>query len=122
MTGTTYSVLVVEDETMIRMMLVEMLEEIGHTVIGEAAHLEQAIDLATGINFDYAVLDINLAGRSSLPVAQIIKSRKIPFVFSTGYGADAIPTEFADNLAVRKPFTLEALRRTVHSLMTGANA
>ena len=46
----TYSVFVVEDETMIRMMVVEMLEELGHTVAAEAAHFEQALDLASVVS------------------------------------------------------------------------
>ncbi|SED20580.1 response regulator [Bradyrhizobium erythrophlei] len=117
MKGPPYSVFVVEDETMIRMMLVEMLEELGHTVAAEAAQLEQAIELAKTREFDLAVLDLNLAGRSSLTVAEIIKGRKLPFIFSTGYGANGIPPEFADAPAIRKPFTVEALGQAVNALM-----
>lgn len=120
MKGPPYSVFVVEDETMIRMMLVEMLEELGHTVAAETAQLEQAIDLANTSEFDFAVLDINLAGRSSLPVAKIIKARKLPFIFSTGYGASGTPPEFADVPAIRKPLTVEALDQAVDKLMREA--
>jgi len=115
----TYSVFVVEDETMIRMMVVEMLEELGHTVAAEAAHFEQALDLASSSQFNLAILDINLAGRSSLPVAEVIKARKLPFILSTGYGANGIPPDFADVPAIQKPFTIEALGRTINEIMKG---
>ncbi|QIG96794.1 response regulator [Bradyrhizobium sp. 6(2017)] len=121
MTGPAYSVFVVEDEAMIRMMLVEMLEELGHTVAAEAGHLEQAVHLANSSEFDFAVLDINLAGKSSSPVAEIIRTRKLPFIFSTGYGASGIPPDFADVRSLQKPFTIEALGRTVDELMRGVN-
>ncbi|QIG97349.1 MULTISPECIES: response regulator [unclassified Bradyrhizobium] len=117
MTRPAYSVFVVEDETMIRMMLVEMLEELGHTVAAEAGHLEQAVHLANRSEFDFAMLDVNLSGRSSSPVAEIIRARKLPFIFSTGYGASGIPPEFADVPAIEKPFTIEVLGRTVDELM-----
>ena len=120
MTGPTYSVFVVEDETMIRMMLVEMLEELGHTAVAEAAHLEQAVYLANCVEFDFAILDLNLAGRSSTPVAEILRSRKLPFIFSTGYGRSGTPSEFADVPVIQKPFTVEELGRTVDELMTRA--
>ncbi|WP_371261257.1 response regulator [Bradyrhizobium sp. th.b2] len=118
-TGSTYSVFVVEDEAMIRMMLVEMLEELGHTVAAEAAHFDQALHLASSSEFDLAILDINLASRSSLPVAEVIKARKLPFILSTGYGADGIPPDFADVPAIQKPFTVEALGRMINDLMGG---
>ncbi|WP_342712755.1 response regulator [Bradyrhizobium sp. B124] len=115
----TYSVFVVEDEPMIRMLIVEMLEELGHTVAAEAAHFEQALDLASSSQFNFAILDINLAGRSSLPVAEVIKARKLPFILSTGYGANGIPPEFAGVPAIEKPFTIEALGRKINELMKG---
>ncbi|WP_420965455.1 hypothetical protein [Bradyrhizobium sp. B120] len=68
---------------MIRMMLAEMLEVLGHTVAAEAGYLEQAIELANRTEFDFAVLDINLDGRLSAPVAEILRSRKLPFIGST---------------------------------------
>ena len=117
MTGPAYSVFVVEDETMIRIMLAEMLEVLGHTVAAEAGHLEQAIELANRTEFDFAVLDINLGGRLSAPVAEILRSRKLPFIFSTGYGASGILPDFADVPSLQKPFTIEALGRTIHELM-----
>ena len=119
MTGPAYSVFVIEDETMIRMMIVEMLEELGHTVAAEAANLEQALHLASIGEFDLAVLDLNLASRSSLAVAEVIKARKLPFIFSTGYGTNGIPPDFADVPAIQKPFTVEALGRMINELMRG---
>ncbi len=116
MTRPSYSAFVVEDETMIRMMLVEMLDELGHTVAAEAGHLEQAVQPANCTAFDFAVLDVNLGGKLSAPVAEILRSRKLP-VFSTGYGASGIPPDFADVPSIQKPFTIKALGLVIDELM-----
>jgi CheY-like chemotaxis protein len=57
-------VFVVEDEVMIRIMVVDMLEELGHTVSAEAGRLDQAFQLAQSTDFDLAILDVNSTGKS----------------------------------------------------------
>lgn len=89
MTG--YAVLLVEDEVMIRMMVADMLEELGHSVVGEAGELSQAIKLVQSTEFDLAILDVNLNGQMITPVADVIKASKRPFIFATGYGVAGIP-------------------------------
>ena len=79
------SVLIVEDETLLRMMITEMLEELGHRVAAEAARLEQALPLAQSADFDLAVLDVNIAGQLITPVAELIAARRRPIIFATGY-------------------------------------
>jgi CheY-like chemotaxis protein len=109
-------VFVVEDDAIIRMMVVEMLEELGHTIAAEAGHLDKAIELARSTDFDLAVLDVNIAGKLITPVAELIKARSLPIIFATGYGAIGLPDEFRGHAALAKPFELKALAATISAV------
>jgi CheY-like chemotaxis protein len=74
----TLSVLLVEDEVMIRMMIAEMLEELGHRVAAETGEIDQAIRLAQNTEFDLAVLDVNVQGKLITPVAELITALNRP--------------------------------------------
>ncbi len=87
-------VLVVEDEMMIRMLLEGMLDDLGHTVAGEAGAIDEAIALATQADFDVALLDVNLNGRPITPVVEILVKRGVPFVFASGYGERGVPEAY----------------------------
>ncbi|MDT4737063.1 response regulator [Bradyrhizobium sp. WYCCWR 12699] len=69
------SVLLIEDEALIRMMLVEMIEEVGHSVVAEAGDVGNGAVLATNADFDLAILDINLGGDTIEPIASVIADR-----------------------------------------------
>ena len=75
----------VEDEVLLRMMTVEMLEELGHRVVAEAGTISAAEPLARNADFDMAVLDINVGGTNIAPIAQIIADRGLPFIFASGW-------------------------------------
>ena len=76
-------VLLVEDEMMIRMLLEGMLDDLGHTVAGEAGAIDEALALAKNADFDIALLDVNLNGRPITPVVEILIKRGLPFVFAS---------------------------------------
>jgi CheY-like chemotaxis protein len=98
-------VLVVEDEAMAAMLLEETLGSLGCQVVGVAARLDVAQQQAQTAVIDVATLDVNLAGQMSYPVAIILRSRNIPFVFATGYRSIALPTEFKDAVVLAKPYS-----------------
>lgn len=75
-----------EDETIVRMTVADMLEQLGHAVVAEAASINSALKIADTAEFDIAILDINIAGHRIDPVAELIDERDIPFVFASGYG------------------------------------
>jgi len=110
-----YSIFVVEDETLIQMMVVDMLEELGHAVVAEAGRIEDAVRLAHDPGFDIAILDINLGGPTSTPVAEILAKRSVPFVFASGYGQEDIPEGFKNRPMLRKPFQLDGLDRAIQA-------
>ena len=102
-------VLVVEDESMASMLMEELLEFLGCEVIGVAARLEEAQGLAKTGTIDIATLDVNLAGQMSYPVAVILRSRDIPFIFATGYRSLALPPELRGAVVLTKPYSCDQL-------------
>ncbi|HEX3115464.1 MAG TPA: response regulator [Bradyrhizobium sp.] len=114
------SVFLVEDEVMIRMMVADMLEELGFRVAAEAGEINEAIRLAQSAEFDLAILDVNVNGKVISPVAELIAARNRPFIFATGYGSSGLPQEYRDRPALQKPFQLETLARLIASTLKGA--
>ena len=68
-------------------------------------------------HFDLALLDVNLAGEVVFPVARILRERRIPFLFSTGYGAAPLEEEFRNAPAIGKPFSIEQLDEKLRTLL-----
>jgi len=106
-------VLVVEDEAAISLLLEDMLLDLGCEVIGPAGRLAIAFDLAANEVFDLAILDVNIAGESIYPLVEALEARKVPFVFSTGYGSGGIKDAYRDRPVVQKPFAQADLRQTL---------
>jgi CheY-like chemotaxis protein len=111
------SVFLVEDEVMIRMMVAEMLEELGFTIAAQAGEINEAIKLAQSTEFDLAILDVNLNGKVISPVADLIKARNRPFIFATGYGSSGLPEQYRDRPALQKPFQIETLARVINDTL-----
>ncbi|MGJ4931960.1 response regulator [Bradyrhizobium sp. HKCCYLS2038] len=114
------SVFLVEDEVMIRMMVADMLEELGYTVAAEAGEIGEAMRLAESTYFDVAILDVNVNGKVISPVADVIKARNRPFIFATGYGSSGLPEEYRDRPALQKPFQLETLSKAIDHALRSA--
>src|ERR1700687_1646757 len=100
------AIFLVEDEALIRMMIVEMLEELGHQVVAEAGSIETAEPLARTSVFDLAVFDISVAGFNISSLAEIVAAQSLPFVFVSGYGPAGRPGLFADKPVLAKPFSI----------------
>lgn len=106
-------VFLVEDESLITMLLVDMLADIGGTVVGVASRLDEAIEKASSLTFDVAILDVNLNGCRTYPVAEAISRRGIPFIFGTGYEPDGLSEDFRSVPIMRKPFQQSDLERAL---------
>ena len=109
------SVFLVEDEVMIRMMVADMLEELGYSVAAEAGEIGEAVRLAQSTEFDLAILDANLNGQPVSPVADALVARGTPFVFATGYGELAEP--YRDRPTLKKPFQMDGLKQILQSAL-----
>ena len=103
-------VLVVEDETIVAMLLEQMLEELNCEVVGVAGQVSTATELARTTNADVAILDMNLAGQRVDPVAQALADRNVPFIFASGYGEDGLSAEWKGRPVLPKPFRLDQLK------------
>jgi CheY-like chemotaxis protein len=101
-------ILIVEDEFLIAMTARDMVEEFGAIVIGPAATVEEALELARKEAIDIALLDLNLHGQSSVVVAEELEARQIPVVFATGY-ARGHGKDSMGRAVLGKPYTQEKL-------------
>ena len=97
-------VLIVEDEMLVAMNLEDTLVDLGLEVAGTAMHLKSAMELARSCEVDVAVLDINLHGGRSYPVADILIRRRIPFIFATGYGHPEGEQTYSGVPVLTKPY------------------
>lgn len=110
-------VLLVEDETMLAMLMEMMLEDLGFATAYHASTLNDGIEYARHGEYDLAILDINIIGGDSFPIAAAIADRGIPFMFCSGYGRLGIPDMWLDRRCVAKPFSAEQLSEALNELL-----
>src|ERR1700690_4153658 len=113
-------VLVIEDEYLIRMLLEDMLADLGYEVPAAAGTIAEARTLAGDGDFNCAILDVNLDGEEIFPVADILAKRKLPFVFVTGYGEQILPERFRGPPPLQKPFPSAQLKTILGHLLAVA--
>ena len=111
------SVLVVDDEPMIRMLIQDMLDDLGHTLAGEAARIDEALKLARRAEFDVAILDVDLNGQPIWPVAEVLVARGLPFILATGYGQRGVPEPYRGTPTLGKPFDADALEQAIKAAL-----
>lgn len=109
------SILVVEDEPLIAMMLEDFLESLGHSVSATCESLHDALAEADKGGFDLAILDVNLKGESVWPLAERLRDKQIPFVLATGGHVDPPPAEFADVPVIEKPYTVDRVTPAIEA-------
>jgi CheY-like chemotaxis protein len=102
-------ILVVEDEMLVLMMTEDMLADLGCESVTSAATVDQALALIDAEGFDAALLDMNLGGDKSFPVADALAARGVPFIFSTGYTGQDMREGYRDRPVLKKPFRYEDL-------------
>lgn len=111
-------VLVVEDELMIAMLVEDMLADLGCIVVGPAHTVESALKVVEDEGqIDAALLDVNLAGQSVFPVADALRARHVPPIFSTGYGEAGLRDVDAGAQVLQKPFRAGDLAKALHSAL-----
>jgi CheY-like chemotaxis protein len=110
-------VFIVEDETLLAMLMEDILEELGYSIAFHASRLDAGLAFAMHGAFDLAILDINIIGGTSFPIAAAIAERDIPFIFCSGYGRLGIPPMWEHKCCVDKPFNAQQLEDALNALV-----
>lgn len=111
------SILLVEDEPLIAMMLEDLLDSLGHGIAGTADTVDAALAQVEGGGFDLAILDVHLrGGEASWPVADALADRGIPFLLASGGGTEIPPPRHAAAPRLAKPFTMTDVERALNAL------
>lgn len=112
------SILVVEDEPLIAMMLEDFLETLGHQVHATCGSVAEALGEAEKGGFDVAILDVNLNGESAWPVARKLREKQVPFVIATGGHVEPPPAEFSDVPTIEKPYTVDRVTPALEAVLS----
>jgi DNA-binding LytR/AlgR family response regulator len=116
MTNTSPAILTVEDAFLVGLQLKRDIESLGFEVLGPVSSVAQAFDLLDHPRLVFAVLDINLGSEDSMPVAEELDTRGIPYLFITGY--DSVAAEqFKDVTVLRKPTTPAQITEAITSMI-----
>jgi CheY-like chemotaxis protein len=112
-------VLVVEDEMMVAMLLEDMLSDIGCTPVGPARTVKSALKLIEQAVFDIVILDVNLNGDETYPIADALATRAIPFAFASGYATSGLRKEYRSIPFLQKPFQQRELEQVLAAVLSG---
>jgi len=113
----TARALIVEDEPLVAELLEDMLREAGYEIAGSVGALDKAMAVLETVTCDFAILDINLRGRSTEPVAAVLRGRGVPFLFVSGYGSAQLSQQFLDAPLLSKPFRDEQLIKAIQAVL-----
>src|SRR3569832_1870114 len=111
------SILIVEDEPLIAMMLEDFLDSLGHKVSSTCDSVKCALEEVEMGGFDLAILDVNLKGENVWPVASKLREKKVPFVIATGGHVDPPPPEFDDAPVIEKPYTVDRVTPAIDAAL-----
>ncbi|MFN3857330.1 MAG: response regulator [Caulobacter sp.] len=113
-------VLIVEDEIIVSMLLEDMLADFGCEVVGPANDVAAALELVRSATLDAAVLDVNLNGAKSYPIADALRERGVPFAFASGYGASGLDDGYQETPTLAKPFRQADLKQILSTFASAA--
>lgn len=113
-------ILVVEDEMLVALLLHDMLIDFGCLIVGPAASVDEALAIIETQPLDAAILDVNLSGQMSYPVADALIIRNVPFVLSTGYASNRLQEGYRTLPALQKPYHASELCDVLAAVLEAA--
>jgi CheY-like chemotaxis protein len=111
-------VFVIEDEPMVAMLIESLLSEIGCEVVGTASSFNEALQKVKSVAFDVAILDVDLNGQHTVPIAEEFARCRIRFAFATGGALTALPDALQKVPMLQKPFQREGLARVLRTALS----
>jgi CheY-like chemotaxis protein len=115
-------VMIVEDEFIIADEIAMIVEGAGHAVLGPVASVDDAATMLVSDRPDFAIIDANLRGQSSSPLARSLAGMEIPFCVCTGYRIDDLKPTFGDVAVIQKPVRDRALLTVLDQAAAGIAA
>jgi CheY-like chemotaxis protein len=112
-------ILVVEDSPVVGPVTVEILADLGCEVVGPAPNMAAARDLVENGGFDAALMDVHIRGERVFPLCELLLSRNIPFVFTSGYADWHMPEKWRDRPRLQKPYTVEQVGAALSEALSG---
>ena len=107
-------ILIVEDEAIVAFVAEDAITDAGGIVVGPVSRLSDGLEIAQSEDFDAAVLDINLRGEKVFPLADLLRDKGVPFVFTTGY--EQVDWQ-GDAVKLDKPYDEESLVKVLSSIL-----
>lgn len=116
------SVLILEDEGLVGLMLEQVVRDMGAGMIDVFSATTEALAALTEKTYDCAVLDVLVRDGTSMPVADALDQRGIPFLFSSAAGAEVLAPRFRDRPLIEKPFDDDTFKARILSLIGAGGA
>jgi CheY-like chemotaxis protein len=113
-------ILVVEDSPVVAPFAVDVLEELGFTVVGPAPNLAVARELIEEGGFDLALVDVFIRGERVFPLCDMLEANGVPFILTSGYGDWQLPEKLEDRPRLQKPYTIEQVKQALDALIGSA--
>ena len=98
---------------MVAMLIEDILDDLGHIVVGPVSRADRALDLLSSAEVDGAFLDVNIDGGPSYAIADRLKVLGRPFIFVTGYGEAGLEAGYRSHPVLQKPFTSDSIADAV---------
>lgn len=117
--SSNWSILVVEDEPLIAMLLVDLLDELGCTVAAQACSVAEGLERVADTRFDVAILDVNLRGEPVWPLADALQEKGIRFILASGYDGHQTRQRYPGTAVLAKPYALHNLQQALDELTSG---
>lgn len=113
-------VLVIDDDPILTLTMEDMIQELGATVVGPVSSLDAALDAIEREEFDVATLDVKLRGEKAYPAGELLRAKRIPFMFVSGYEVlRDCPPELEHVYCLTKPFRADDLARAMAHILGG---
>jgi CheY-like chemotaxis protein len=111
-------ILIMEDESLVAMLIQDILADIGCEIAGVASRFDDAMKKAKTVAFDIAIVDVNLHGTQTFAIAEELAKRGLAFIFATGYGAENLPEPLRTAPILKKPFQQSDLEQALRAALT----